>query len=57
MSLVKDVEFEYKVDTCWGENDEHQEYLNKMGSDKWELVFAKNDGGTFITYTFKRIKN
>ena len=52
----KIMEFEYKIDTCWGEDDEHQEYLNRMGKDRWELVFAKSDGGTFITYTFKRRK-
>ncbi len=48
--------FEYKVDSCWGENSEHEDYLNKMGKDRWELIGISLDGGTFKTYTFKRVK-
>lgn len=50
------MKFEYKVDTCWGDNSEHQSYLNRKGEDGWELVSVNKGGGTFATYTFKRLK-
>jgi len=50
------MEFEYKVDTCWGDDSEHEKYLNRVGKDKWELMNVSVNSGTFKTYTFKRVK-
>ena len=48
--------FEYKVDLAWGNNEEHQKYLNRQGKEGWELVFCNPSNDiTFITYTFKRL--
>lgn len=51
------MKFEYKVDTCWGDVKEHQEYLNRNGLDGWELINISGDSSTFVTYIFKRLIN
>ena len=46
---------EHLIDTCWGDESEHQEYLNGKSLEGWELVnvFQEKES-TFYKYFFKK---
>ncbi len=46
---------EHLIDTCWGDDAEHQKYLNKKASEGWELVnVIREKESTFYKYFFKK---
>ena len=49
------VAWEYKT-FYGGSRDEHDEELNKLGGEGWELVALGDDPRSLIRYVFKRQK-
>lgn len=46
---------EHLIDTCWGDDSEHQEYLNQKAQEGWELVnVIQEKESTFYKYFFKK---
>lgn len=49
--------WEYKIEKVFANKKNSAEsVLNELGSQGWELVNV-NKGGTFTSYTFKRLKH
>jgi hypothetical protein len=49
------MKIEHLIDVCWGDDSEHQDYLNRKAKEGWELCnIVREKESTYYKYFFRR---